>query len=317
MKRKCKWKGTVSVLEDHLKTCGFTMLPCSKECKIEDGNINSVMRKDLDRHLAEDCPNRDYECQYCGEKGTYATIQVHDKTCERKVLPCTNTDCRQTMQRQQLYQHVQFECDFTAVKCKYSNIGCDVELNRKVMSTHEQDDTLHLHMAIDRVTLLNDKYKVLSYMLGKGSMTFKLTEFQKKKENNTRFHSPSFYTGPNGYYMNVCVYTNGSSTGKGTHVSVFVYLMEGKHDAELKWPFRGTVIFTLLNQDEDNNHHEMTLKVLNTHNIKAGTASNNRGYARYISHSDLTSKPYLRDDTLYFRVSVQVADHKPWLECTA
>ena len=24
---------------------------------------------------------------------------------------------------------------------------------------------------------------------------------------------------------------------------------------------------------------------------------------------------YLKDDTLYFRVSVAVADHKPWLEC--
>ncbi len=25
---------------------------------------------------------------------------------------------------------------------------------------------------------------------------------------------------------------------------------------------------------------------------------------------------YLKDDTLYFRISVKVSDHKPWLECT-
>ena len=310
----CEWKGTVGTLADHLKTCGFTMLPCSKECKDEDGKVNCFMRKDLDQHLAEDCPNRDYECQYCEEKGTYATIQVHDKTCEKKILPCTNDDCSKGMERQQLYHHVQFECEFTVVKCKYSNIGCNVELKRKDVEAHEQDDTLHLHMAIDQVTLLNDKCKVLSYMLGKGSMTFKLTEFQKKKENNIVFHSPSFYTGPSGYHVMVAVYANGNGDGKGNYLSVFVWFLEGTYNAELKWPFIGKVTLTLLNQEEDNNHHEMTLNILNTTNIKAGIANNNWGYPKFISHSDLTSKPYLRDDTLYFKVSVEVDGHKPWLE---
>ena len=104
---------------------------------------------------------------------------------------------------------------------------------------------------------------------------------------------------------------------KGTHVSVFAIFIEGEHNAKLKWPFVGKAIFTLLNQEKDSDHYERTLNILSTDNVRTGTKCNNRGLFEYISHSALESKSYLKDDTLYFRVSVQAADHKPWLECTA
>ncbi len=45
------------------------------------------------------------------------------------------------------------------------------------------------------------------------------------------------------------------------------------------------------------------------------------GYPEYIPHSKLSrdsasNTQYLKDDTLYFRISVEVSDYKPWLECT-
>jgi hypothetical protein len=40
-----------------------------------------------------------------------------------------------------------------------------------------------------------------------------------------------------------------------------------------------------------------------------------------IDHSELNHDPvnntqYLMDETLFFRVTVEAADYKPWLECT-
>ena len=141
--RKCRWKGTVGMLADHLVTCGFTLTPCPNSCDNEqDGK---VMKKDLEQHLAEDCPNRDYECEYCGESSTYNTItQVHDKSCEKKILSCTNAACPQAMERQHLYQHAQFECEYTVIACKHQSIGCMTKLKRKDMAVHKQDDALHL-----------------------------------------------------------------------------------------------------------------------------------------------------------------------------
>jgi hypothetical protein len=119
------------------------------------------MRKDLDNHLKEHCPNRDYTCYYCGEEGTYASItQVHDLTCEKKILPCPNTGCGDTMERQQVPEHVS-KCPHTVVSCKYKGIGCDAELERKDMAAHEQDDNHHLHMALDTVNSQQVTIKLL------------------------------------------------------------------------------------------------------------------------------------------------------------
>ena len=85
IKRGCTWVvGTVGTLEEHVAMCQFTLLPCPKECKDKSNKLKQFMRKDVDKHLEEDCPNRDYSCKHCGEKGTYASIQVHYKTCEKK-----------------------------------------------------------------------------------------------------------------------------------------------------------------------------------------------------------------------------------------
>ena len=94
--------------------------------------------------------------------------------------------------------------------------------------------------------------------------------------------------------------------------------MKGKFDAFLKWPLVAKVTFTLLNQLEDKNHYTKTVPFNTVHNARVGKTLGN---ILYIPHSALTHDPvknteYLKDDTLYFRASVKVTDHKPWLECS-
>ena len=55
--------------------------------------------------------------------------------------------------------------------------------------------------------------------------------------------------------------------GKGTHVSVYAYLMRGEFDDHLKWPFQGHVTVAMLNQLEDN-HHATKIEFTDTKNIK-------------------------------------------------
>ncbi len=51
--------------------------------------------------------------------------------------------------------------------------------------------------------------------------------------------------------MRLRVDANGDGNGKGTHVSVYICLMRGDNDDNLKWPFKGTIEVSLLNQLED------------------------------------------------------------------
>ena len=63
--------------------------------------------------------------------------------------------------------------------------------------------------------------------------------------------------GSQGYKMCLNVSANGDDDSKGTHVSsvsVFIHLMHGEFDDNLKWPFWGKITLQLLNQIEDTGH---------------------------------------------------------------
>ena len=246
----------------------------------------------------------------------YATItKVHDKICEKKILPCSNAECTQTMERQQITEHVRTQCPYTVISCKYKGIGCTSRLKRRDMAAHEEDDKLHLHMSIDTVNMLQGiiQEKCLAVTLNNldsKSMTFAVPGYQGKMETCAVFTSPSFYTHPNGYHMAVKVLWKENIFC--SHLEVSILILEGAYNAVLKRPFRGKVLIELLNQLEDNNH------IMCTHHFTDGVMS----APAYISHDSLghnsaQNTQYLVDDTLYFRVSVEVADDKPWLQCTA
>ena len=110
--RGCYWEGSVETLDDHVTKCEFTLVSCPNKCEVE-GNDLQLMRNVLDDHLKTKCPNRDYECEDCGEKGTYASItEEHDQMCANKLVPCLNTECTVTMERGKFMEHI---CMFTEV----------------------------------------------------------------------------------------------------------------------------------------------------------------------------------------------------------
>ncbi len=134
-----------------------------------------------------------------------------------------------------------------------------------------------------------------------------MTNFKKYKANKTVWWSPPVYTHHRGYKICLGVYANGNGTGKGTHVSVFVYFMRGEFDDSLKWPFRGVISYQLLDQVNDKDHKTHTL----THDDKAPNTSCARvtegersvgwGYSKFIAHTELEPK-YLRNNTLLFQI---------------
>ena len=54
--------------------------------------------------------------------------------------------------------------------------------------------------------------------------------------------------------MQLNVVANGHSNCKGTHVTVFVYLMKGINHETLKWPFTAEISIRLLNGREHKGH---------------------------------------------------------------
>jgi len=114
--------------------------------------------------------------------------------------------------------------------------------------------------------------------------------------------------------MCVRVDASGHGDGKGTHLSVFLVLMKGPHDDELKWPLREKFEIKLFNQISDSQHHSITLPFDDdtrgnadkrvTEGEKAKFAW---GRDRFISNEDLyKTTPLhqsLKDDCLFIQVT--------------
>ena len=143
----------------------------------------------------------------------------------------------------------------------------------------------------------------------------KMEGFQKKEEENKVWFSDPVYSHFGGYKMCLRVDANGYGNGKGTHVSVFVNMMRGDNDDNLKWPFKGTIKVSLLNQLEDGQHHTKQVwspgsdvPESNSRRVTEGERGKHSwGYSQFICHRDLIYKvdhncQYLKNDTLFFRV---------------
>ena len=120
-----------------------------------------------------------------------------------------------------------------------------------------------------------------------------MTCFVELLTTNHTWYSRPFYTSREGYKMCLRVNANGLDRSKGTHVSMFTYLMRGEFDSRLKWPFRGTVTIQLVNQLEDREHRTVTHPYYHTASdassarVPHKAKSHGRGKHEFIPHIEL------------------------------
>jgi len=141
-----------------------------------------------------------------------------------------------------------------------------------------------------------------------------MTNYEETKKGDGQWYSPPFYTHPQGYKMCLRVDANGCGDGKGTHISVFAFLMQGEFDDILKWPFQGRVVIQLCNQLQDKFHCGHTIDFSETTNAKiiSQVITGNRtgsgwGSSTLIPHKKLNFNPsnncqYLKNDCLHFQI---------------
>ena len=331
----CDWVGTVDKLWIHLDICDFALLSCPNDCEDDSNIFRRFLRKDLGKHVEEDCPNRHYKCEDCGREETYTYItKSHHEDCPVVVLPCPKRPCTEMLQRQYLERHIETECKHAVVCCKYKGIGCEREMKRDDIAAHEEDDKLHLHMAIDttaklsdciatlkddranlfsRISALEDDRANLLDMIC-NPFTFVMEYVLVSLSNFESFESPHFYTSPKGYHMhmNVCCDGYGDFDVEDTHVSIGIANDPGEYDDNLSWPLKADFTVTLLNQLKDKNHFRKTIPVIADHEDEIEDET-------FIHHSALDYDPvkntqYLKNDCLYFRVTVKLTNN--WLECS-
>ena len=324
----CEWAGVQDDLNSHLNAdsvegkCQFVTVACPYSCG------KYFQRSQFEEHRVKDCPNRSPICQYCNCKTSHnKPTNEHLSVCKRYPLECPNQCGENAIERQDLLKHLSETCPLQVVKCDYSHAGCEVECQRQHMQTH-LDEYVKSHLAKVSCKTVQQQQVIQQYKRQIDAMVAELnrvvgptfgppfdtvmTDFEKHKKAGDEWFSPPFYSHIGGYKMCLEVDANGLNNGKGTHISVYLYLMSGEHDDQLKWPFRGDVTIQLLNQRKDEGHWEMTLSIddevddaYTSRVVGQDRANCAQGYNQFISHTELRTKDkeYLKNDSLKFRIS--------------
>lgn len=287
----CEWRGAVRELDTHLKRCAFADIECPFS---HLGCISRPIRKDLAEHEE-------------------ASIQLHLNLATKKIK-----ELEESIEEETQNQEKKITTAITDVKSivQLQKKETKRHIDRR-LETHEEELENKLQAVRTRIISEQRQPPVL----------FRLSDFLDFQEDDEDWHSPAFYTHLGGYRMCLRIYTNGNSDVRGTHLSCYIYLMRGEYDEQLEWPFRGTIYIELLNQLEDDNHHEenVTFSTSDSKNynirVKKGSMGiTGLGKSKFINQSELGLKmtlkrQYLKDDCLFFRISnVEVQSvSKPWL----
>ncbi|XP_066911274.1 TNF receptor-associated factor 6-like isoform X2 [Clytia hemisphaerica] len=148
-----------------------------------------------------------------------------------------------------------------------------------------------------------------------GSFTWRITNFenlfqQAKNQELVAIHSQPFYTAVPGYKMCLRVNLNGIDSGAGTHVSMFVHLMQGEFDSIIQWPFSDGLELTIMDQDTQNPVHvkeELFARPTLQAFLRPKTPRNHKGYGyvEMIPHTTLRERHYVSNDTMIVKVRVK------------
>ena len=133
--------------------------------------------------------------------------------------------------------------------------------------------------------------------------------FQEAASGKTlSIYSPPFYVGRFGYKVCARMYPNGDGIGKETHMSMFFVIMRGEYDALLPWPFVQKVHFRLIDQDRIRDGYDAFRPEPHSSSFKRPTSDMNiaSGCPTFISQSELRQGGFIRNDTMFVKISVDM-----------
>ncbi|XP_062520145.1 TNF receptor-associated factor 6-like [Corticium candelabrum] len=132
-----------------------------------------------------------------------------------------------------------------------------------------------------------------------------------KRKQTTDLHSSAFYTGYPGYKLCMRIHPDDCTSG---YVGVYLVIMKGDFDHQLRWPFPYSYRLTVIDQQPDGNNVSIWFDPTapgaessferKTHELKSlGLGC---GRTKFISHLDLTKRAYIRDDSLLVRAEILI-----------
>ena len=315
----CNHKATYQeVTKEHWPVCEKYPLPCPNECGEEE-----IERQHLKKHLEQTCQLEVIKCEFnytgCGAQLQRRLMSAHmkenmeahllmmmqDVQQERK-RNCQLEDCIKQQADQIKQQGYQIKQQGDQIKQQgYQIKQQGYQIQQQGDEIQQQGD--EIQQQGDEIQQQRER---IGALLKVPPVYVVIDEFRELRQDDDIWYSPPFYSHLGGYKMCLSVDANGYGDGKGTHVSVFVYLMRGEFDDDLQWPFCGDITVELHHQQSA---HKTITEVISMRQYNSSTEARQRpiadmnesaqGLHCYISHKEVHTEGYNYCNTLKFCVS--------------
>ena len=330
------------VLQDHLDKCPFQVVECEFS---HVGCLERVRRCDLAQHLCDNgvhhsalsskmiyeslqkkMEEKDGQLQ---EKETQLakkdnelrlTVQQKDKQLQEKDKQLQEKDKQlqekdkqlQEKDRQLQEKDRQLKEKETQLAKKDNELRLTVQQKDKQIQDKDRQLQEKDRLMFEVQGLIGENKTLLGTIYDKicksTVLSVTMTEFMHKKDNKVRWYSPPYFTHLFGYKM--CFEVD--FCHNKTLLRIDSYIMRGRYDDHLQWPFKGKVIIQLLNQCGDHHHYDYVFDYKDRDDKGGRVTSGERGKWHetqseclpllQLGYSASTDSQYLKDDCLKFKV---------------
>ena len=307
----CNVIGEHCIIEGkHQEVCPKILLSCPNGCSW----FKKISREDMEVHR-KSCSHEEVLCEYhkvgYEERMIRKNQEKHNNEKMKEHLMMTQKKLNITSA-----QLADTNTQLTSALNQISNLTILVHSLLNSSVTARDADALSVPMiSVAKWSVQLDAMAEMSKLVvdQECPVTIKLTKFKKLNKDKMSWHSNPFYTHNKGYKMCLKIHAAGYGNGKGTHISVFLFLMKGPHDDELTWPMREKLEIRLMNQISNGKHHIMVLPYDDetpddcTNPVKEQeVATGGSGSHQFISNEELykitQACQYLKNDCIIFQI---------------
>ena len=122
--------------------------------------------------------------------------------------------------------------------------------------------------------------------------------------------SPAIYTNLYGYTFCMMIYLNGMNSGVGTHVALFVHMMQGEYDRRLTWPFTGVITLSILDQSGAEIPKDITQVLVASPTLCAFQRPTalcspiGCGFEKFTPIAHICAGPFIKNDTMLVKIEI-------------
>ena len=108
--------------------------------------------------------------------------------------------------------------------------------------------------------------------------------------------------------MGIRIYPNGVCSGRGTHVAIFIHLMESTFDDLLDWPYDGTITVSVLDRSGSRARSDISRIIQAKPNLLAfqqpheAICRTGYGYVQFARIQEFFGPRYVKDDKLLLKI---------------